>query len=161
MDVLTVIKSRRNIKKFKADSIDHDLLTSWLQAASLAPNHRMTEPWEILFVGPKTRAGLNHKSNFGSAPVVLAILSKKGNSVVEREENMAATACFIQNFMLAAWDAGVGTLWSSIGITPKNRTVLGVPDDYDIVGVFGVGFPEEIPEAKPRTPIEMKIKHLS
>lgn len=161
MGVLTAIMNRRNIKKFKPDVIEHDQLKSWLQAASMAPNHRMTEPWEILFVGPETRAKLNHKTNFGNAPVVLAILSKRGASVVERDENMAAVACFTQNFILAAWTAGVGTFWSSIGIKPGNRTILGVSDDYDVVGVLGVGFPEEIPEAKPRAPIKTKIKHLS
>lgn len=160
MNIIEIIKTRRIIKKFRQNSINHDEILSWLQAASMAPNHRMTEPWEIIFVGPETRVSLNHKTNFGNAPVVFAVLSKQGKSVVEREENRAATACFIQNFMLIAWSEAVGTFWSSIGITPKNVAILGVPDDYDVIGVLAVGYPEEIPKAKPRTPIEMKIRNL-
>lgn len=161
MDIQKVIENRRNIKKFKADKVDENLLKSWLQSASMAPNHKMTEPWEILFIGPENRAKLNHKTNFGNAPVVLAILSKHGSSDLERNENMAAVSCFIQNFMLMAWASGVGTFWSSLGISPKVRDALNVPDHYDVVGILGVGFPEEVPESKERTPIEMKIKHLS
>ncbi|KON89979.1 nitroreductase [Sporosarcina globispora] len=161
MDIQKVITSRRNIKKFKSDKMDQDLLKSWLQAASMAPNHKMTEPWEVLFVGPETRAKLNHKTDFGNAPVVLAILSKHGSSDLERNENMAAVSCFIQNFMLLAWASGVGTFWSSLGISDKARNTLHVPDDYDVVGILGVGFPEEVPAAKERTPIDRKIKHLS
>lgn len=160
MNVLEIIKSRRIIKKFKPDPIDNQKIVTWLQAASMAPNHRMTEPWEIIFIGPETREKLNHKTNFGNAPVLMAVLSKHGASAAEREENAAATSCFVQNFMLAAWSEGVGTFWSSIGASPKNREILGVPDDYDVIGVFGVGYPEEVPDAKPRTPIETKIKHL-
>jgi nitroreductase len=160
LDILDAIKSRRIVKKFKSDPIEDQLLDTWLQAASMAPNHRMTEPWEIVFIGPETRAKLNHKTNFGNAPVLLAVLSKHGATAVEREENALATACFVQNFMLAAWSDGVGTFWSSIGASPINREILGVPDDYDVIGVFGVGYPEEVPDAKPRTPIETKIKHL-
>lgn len=160
MDILEMIKNRRNIKKFKPDSVNPKLIHSWLEAATMAPNHRMTEPWEVYFIGPETRAQLNHKTNFGNAPVLIAIVSKHGATSVETEENKVATACFIQNFNLAAWAEGVGTFWSSIGITAKNRQLLGVPNNYDLIVVLGVGFPEVIPEAKTRTPIANKIKDL-
>jgi nitroreductase len=160
VNVLEIIKNRRNIKKFKSDMVDLKLVEEWLVAASMAPNHRMTEPWEIYFIGENTRGKLNHKTNFGNAPILMAILSMQGSTKVETEENAVATSCFIQNFNLAAWDAGVGSFWSSIGITPKNRELLGVPVDYDVIGVLGVGYPEVIPEPKPRTPIQTKIKYL-
>lgn len=160
MNTLDAIKTRRNIKKFKPEEIDQNSLLSWLEAAAMAPNHRMTEPWEIYFIGAETREKLNHKTNFGNAPIVLMILSKHGATSVETEENAMATACFIQNFNLAAWAEGVGTFWSSIGITPKNRGILQVPDDYNIIGVLGVGYPDVIPEPKPRTPIKNRISNL-
>ncbi|MEH7494801.1 nitroreductase family protein [Neobacillus niacini] len=160
MDILEIMKSRRNIKNFKPDPIDPDELQSWLNAAAMAPNHKMTEPWEIYMVGSETRTKLNHKINFGNAPVVFAVLSKHGKTDIETEENKLATACFVQNFNLAAWSEGVGTFWSSMGGNPKNREILGVPDGYDVIGVFGVGYPNEIPEPKQRTPIENKLKQL-
>jgi nitroreductase len=160
MDILDVIKSRRTIKKFKSDAVNLNLIHSWLEAAKMAPNHRMTEPWEVYFIGPDTRAKLKHKSDFGNAPVLIAVVSKHGASAVEKEENALATACFVQNFNLAAWSEGVGTFWSSIGITAKNKEILEVPENYDLVGVLGIGYPEIIPEAKPRTSIMNKIKNL-
>ncbi|WP_042455822.1 nitroreductase family protein [Neobacillus dielmonensis] len=161
MDLLKLIQSRRNIKIFKSDSVGLEKIQLWLQTAAMAPNHRMTEPWEIYIVGPDTRAKLNHKTNFGNAPVVLAVLSKHGTTDIETEENALATACFVQNFNLAAWSEGVGTFWSSMGGNPKNRQILGVPDDYEVIGVLGVGYPDVIPDPKPRTPIQNKMKQLS
>ena len=161
MDIQKIITTRRNIKKFKPDAVEHSAIISWLEAAAMAPNHKMTEPWEVLFVGPETRAKLNHKTDFGGAPVVLVILSKHGATALERTENMAAVSCFIQNFMLMAWESGVGTFWSSLGTSAKARLTLNVPEDYDVVGIFGVGYPAEVPEAKPRTQINSKIRHLS
>jgi nitroreductase len=160
MNVLDVIKNRRTIKKFKTDAVPLDLIYSWLEAAKMAPNHRMTEPWEVYFVGPETRAKLNHKTDFGNAPVLIAVLSKHGASAIEKEENALATACFVQNFNLAAWAGGVGTFWSSIGITAKNQEILGVPENYDLIGVLAIGYPELIPDPKPRTSIMNKIKNL-
>ena len=160
MSIFDVIESRRTVKKFKGDIIERGTYTKWLEAASYAPNHRMTEPWEILIIGPETRAKLNHKTNFGGAPVVLAVISQKGDNEIVREENIAATSCFIQNFMLAAWSEGVGTFWSSIATSQVKREILQVSSDYDIVGVLAIGYPEEVPELKPRTAIESKIKEL-
>ena len=160
MDILEIMKSRRTIKNFKSNPIDPDQLQLWLQAAAMAPNHRMTEPWEVYMVGPETRTKLNHKTNFGNAPVVLAVVSKHGKTEIETEENALATACFVQNFNLAAWSEGVGTYWSSMGGNPKNREILGVPGDYDVIGVLGVGYPVQIPEPRQRTPIETKLKQL-
>jgi nitroreductase len=160
LDILEVIIKRRNIKKFKTEPIDSSLIKKWLEAAAMAPNHRMTQPWEVYIVGPETREKLNHKTNFGNAPFVMAVLSKHGKTAVETEENAIATACFIQNFNLAAWAEGVGTFWSSISISDKNREILRVPGDYDVIGTLGVGYPEEIPEPKPRESIDTKLKKL-
>jgi nitroreductase len=160
MEIKEIIENRRIIKKFKQDPVDLDLLKSWLQVATWAPNHRMTEPWEVLFLGPDTRAKINHKTNFGQAPVAIAILSKHGSTEIEKNENMVAVSCFIQNFMLLAWSNGIGTSWSSIGVSQSVRSMLNVPDDYEVVGIFGVGYPEEIPLVKNRTKIDNKITHL-
>jgi nitroreductase len=161
MRISEVITTRRTIKKFKNEGIDRSRILSWLEDASMAPNHKMTEPWEIFFIGPETRANLNHKTDFGGAPTVFAVISKKGATTIEREENIAATACFIQNFLLEAWNEGVGVFWSSIGHNEKNRDILSVPVDYDVIGVLAVGYPEEIPNVKPRVSISEKIKELS
>jgi len=160
LEILDIIYSRRNIKSFKSDPIDMEQINKWLQAGTMAPNHRMTEPWEVYVVGQETRAQLNHKADFWNAPIVLAVLSKHGATEVETYENILASACFVQNFNLAAWAEGVGTFWSSLGNNPQKREILGVPDGYDVIGVFGVGYPDEVSQPKERTIIEDKIKYL-
>jgi nitroreductase len=161
LNIIDIIYSRRNIKSFKSDAVSMDQMNKWLQAGTMAPNHKMTEPWEVYVIGAETRKKLNHKTNFWNAPVVIAVLSKHGATELEREENALATACFVQNFNLAAWAEGVGTFWSSMGSAMKNREILGVPDGYDVIGVFGVGYPEEVNKPKDRSPIQEKIKYLS
>lgn len=120
----------------------------------------MNEPWELMIIGPETRAKLNHKTDFGGAPVVLAVLSKPAATSFERDENVMAVSCFVQNLMLAAHEAGAGVFWSSMGAQPRGREILGVQEDYDVVGVLGIGYPAEVPDTKPRTPITSKTKRL-
>ncbi|MCL6454203.1 MAG: nitroreductase family protein [Alicyclobacillus sp.] len=160
MDVKEAIVGRRNVKQFKADEIERDQLLRWLDTARYAPNHRMVEPWQVVVVGPDARAALHHGANFGDAPVVLAFLSKTAEHPVDRDENIIATACFVQNFCLAAWSDGVGTRWTSIGTKPGAREILQVPEGYEVVVVLGVGYPAEVPVAKERTPIAEKLREL-
>ncbi len=161
MTITDAIKNRRTIKSFKREPITENDLLTWLEAASYAPNHRMNEPWEVLVIGPETRAKLNHKKDFGGAPVVLAVLSKPAATPFERDENIMAVSCFVQNFMLAAYEAGAGVYWSSMGNLPQNRDILGVTPEYDVIGILGIGYPEEVPAVKPRTPMASKITHLA
>jgi nitroreductase len=160
LNVLDAITTRRNVKSFKPDAIDHDRIVAWLEAASYAPNHRMTEPWDVLFIGMETRAKLNHKNDFGGAPVVLAVVSAPGKTSLDRDEHVEAVSCFIQNFLLAAHAEGVGTGWSSIGASPRVHALLGLEEGYEVIGVLPVGYPAAMTDVKPRTDIRAKIKQL-
>jgi hypothetical protein len=37
---------------------------------------------------------------------------------------------------------------------------MEVPEDYDVIGIFGTGYPAEIPPVKTRTPITEKMREL-
>ncbi|MBB3112829.1 nitroreductase [Paenibacillus phyllosphaerae] len=161
MSVIEIMKTRRTIKAFGPRPIEEQDLQAWLTAASFAPNHRMNEPWELLVVGPETRAKLNHKTDFGHAPVVLAVLSKPAPTAFERDENVMAVSCFVQNLLLAAHEAGAGVYWASLGALPHNRAILGVQEGYDVIGVLGIGYPEDVPAARARTPIDSKLTYLA
>jgi nitroreductase len=160
VNVLEAIVSRRTIKQFKPDPVSEEKVKEWLQAAAYAPNHRMTEPWEVMFVGKETRAQVKHKTDFGGAPLLLAVAATPAKTTIDRDEHLEAVACFIQNFMLLAHAEGVGTGWSSIGSSPRVRNLLGLPQGCEVVGFIPVGYPLEVPKPKPRTPIEQKIRHL-
>lgn len=161
MNLNEIIRTRRNIKSFRDDQIGQEKLLEWLETASYAPNHHRTEPWEILFVGADTRAKLNHKTNFFNAPTVLAFLSVAGKTPLERDENMIAVSCMMQNFSLLAHNDGAGTRWASFGSSATAREILGVPEGYEVVSMLAVGYPAEEPETKSRTNITEKIKVLA
>lgn len=161
MNITELILSRRNIKKFKNDPISNEKVVEMLQVAAYAPNHRMHEPWEIMWIGPETRAQLNHKNDFGGAPVVLAVLSTPAATALDRDEHVEAVSCFIQNFMLLAHAEGYGTGWSSMGASARAREILGVQEGYEVIGIIPVGYAEEVPPAAPRTEINQKLIVLS
>ena len=57
MHVSDAIQARRSIKRFADRAISHDEIEAVLAAATLAPNHRLTQPWRFYVLGPEARYG--------------------------------------------------------------------------------------------------------
>src|SRR6202020_2010072 len=51
--------------------------------------------------------------------------------------------------MIEATDLGIGTGHSSVGDQEKARAILGVPEDYRVAFMLGIGYPAD----RPLTPI--------
>ena len=55
MNVSDAIARRRSIKKFQDLPVPREAIEAALQAATLAPNHRSTQPWRFYVLGPESR----------------------------------------------------------------------------------------------------------
>ena len=55
MKVSDAIAQRRSIKKFQARAVTREEIEALLDAAVLAPNHKLTQPWRFYILGPKAR----------------------------------------------------------------------------------------------------------
>jgi len=59
------------------------------------------------------------------------------------EEDYAACACVIQNFLLLAWEQSLGTNWKTFKEDPRLRQVVGLTIDEKVVGIIHVGYPTD------------------
>ena len=165
MSVLQTIVERRSIFDFQPAAVPRDRLERALQAAVWAPNHKLTEPWRFIVVGPEAKERLSHvyarikqeavKGDIGpealreigrktvkklmSKPSVMAVTcAVSGDPFLDRED-YAATCCAIQNIMLAAWEDGIGMQWSTSNLIedPESLSVLGVDSARErVVGLL-------------------------
>ena len=180
MNLFDAIQTRRTIKEFTAQPVPDDLLMQALDAGRWAQNHRMTEPWRFLILGPQSRqaiAAINGDAVLEKARADAETLAKMradaeakilskprivavtcclcGNKAVEQED-YAAVACAIQNIQLTAWGLGLGMQWTTSGFAtrPETYALLGVePGQEMIVGLLYFGYPAAVPDAKQRKPL--------
>ncbi|MBP6772500.1 MAG: nitroreductase [Gemmatimonadaceae bacterium] len=175
MQLADAIRHRRSIRKFTERAPSRDELQLMVDAATWAPNHRLTQPWRFAVLGPEARAsyGLalgNRKAKKAAnetdaerirtetaashrAQPCMVIVSMTLNDNMEiREEDYAATMMAVQNFMLTAVSIGLGThiRTGAIMDDPAARAAAGTEDGERIVAVLTVGEPAEVPEAKAR-----------
>jgi nitroreductase len=184
MEMLDCLKTRRTVRRFKSDPIPQPVRDTIFEAAMWAPSHGNTQPWEFVVVGPQTRAKLLAmlrakaeelladpdlppmkranilalKEDFGGAPFMVAVVSRPPAEDLEKIENPLSAATAVQNLTLAAWDAGVGAVWLSLGAAPPVRPLLGVAEGGSVVALLAMGFPEEVPDAPPREPYTTRLR---
>lgn len=166
MTLSELIRTRRSISTFLDKPIPEGLIESLLDTAVWAPNHHLTEPWRfILLTGdaPKRYAEIRRDmaiesakvqdaeklrqiadgtyNKFACVPAYLVVAMKQNADPEINEEDYAACCCLIQNFMLLAWEQGLGTSWKTLKKDLRLRTLLGLTPDEKAVSIVQIGYP--------------------
>lgn len=175
MNVREAIAARRSIKKFTSREVTRGEIEQLLEAAVLAPNHRLTQPWRFYVLGPDARhayglalgerkarklpdpeqgrtvrdsVALEHRA----LPLMIVVTVAETDDAERKVEDYAAVMMAIQNLSLVAVELGLGTHLKTGAIMddPAARAAAGVPDAERIVAVVNVGEPAEMPAPKAR-----------
>ncbi|MGH2531909.1 MAG: nitroreductase family protein [Thermomicrobiales bacterium] len=136
MDVLEAIRTRRSVGTVRPEAPSRETIEAILDAATWAPNHRLTEPWRFFVLTGDARESLGDvmaRSKLAGkegtpeelqaeyerarakplrAPVIIAVAVEPatGPKIVEIEE-VAAGAAAVQNMLLAAHALGLAAIW--------------------------------------------------
>jgi nitroreductase len=171
------IRERRSIKRFTDRPVTREEIEALLAAATLAPNHRLTQPWRFYVLGPEARyaygLALGERKarkvedpdaartmrgtvaeEHRALPCMIAVAVVNNENPEIRDEDYAAAMMAVQNIALAAVELGLGTHLKTGGVMSDSaaRGAAGVRDDERIVAIVNVGQPAEIPPPKKREP---------
>ncbi len=173
--IMDAFGARRSIKEFTARPVSREQIEALLDAAVLAPNHRLTEPWRFYVLGPAARsaygAALGARKakkvedpaaaadvvrkvaeKHAALPAMLAVSVVVAADPEVRDEDVAATWMAIENLSLAAVALGLGTHLKTGAVMhdPAARAAVGVPDAERIVAIIELGEPSATPAARSR-----------
>jgi len=169
-----VLRARRSIDLYEPTPVDPAVLLEAIEVARWAPNHRLTEPWRFYLVGPQTaaaiielgaaldaakkgeRAGEARRARWKAIPGFFVLTSRLSDGGLQEREDYAACCCAAENLMLYLWQRGIGTKWTTGGVTrdPRFYELLGLDATQEtVVGFFFYGVPKVVPEQK-RKPVE-------
>jgi len=169
MDVLEAIDRRKSVRAFKNTPVDDRTLAPILEAARQAPSWANTQCWRFIVVRDgKTRFALADTAVWANnrgiealrkAPVMIAACAelnragfRDGKAVTNKGEYwyMFDVALAMQNMVLAAEAAGLGTVYLGAFDADKAGAVLGVPEGNCVVAMTPLGYPDEVPAGRPR-----------
>ncbi len=175
MNVSDAIRDRRSIKRFTERAVTREEMETLLAAATLAPNHKLTQPWRFYVLGPEARYayGLalgnrkakkiedpsaaqtmreNVANEHRALPGMLAVAVVSNENAETSEEDYGAAMMAIQNLSLAAVGLGLGThiKTGAVMADPVARAAAGVRDGERVIAIVNVGEPADVPPPKKR-----------
>lgn len=174
--VTELMMSSRSIRNYKDSLINKETLDEILKCGVNAPNDKNLQAYEIRVLSPALIDSIKSavvkdnpqigeregfKNIFVDAPCVLSI-------AYDTTYDMSQVDCGLlgENIILSAWSKGIGSccLGSSarwIKDSPSAKPYLdkiGFSEGYELLYCIALGYPDETPEAKPRT--MDKIKYM-
>ena len=177
MKASQAIKERRSIRRFTDRQLTRSEIETLLNSATLAPNHRLTQPWRFYVLGPEARYGFglalgdrkarkiedpakaqamreNVANEHRALPAMIAVAMTHNDNEEIREEDYASVMMAVQNLALAAVENGFGTHLKSGAVMgdPVARAAMGIRDGERVIVLVNVGAPADIPESSRREP---------
>ena len=162
-----IIKSRRSIRKYKAEVPSMETIEEILSLSILGPSYASSRPVEFLLVTEKENLKkLADMEMFGTqylkdAPMCILVMTK-ADTVRNWVEECAIVSSYIG---LCAVDKGLSTCWVNVreGETQDGRDYqeffkeeFGVPKDHKVLTIIPIGTGDE--RVRRREEIDIKSK---
>jgi nitroreductase len=158
MDAYEALLTRRSVRKYTHQSINHSLIEEIMQSAMQAPSAHNRQPWEFIIIDDKNlldKISTLHPYAQMAKEAPLAILVC-GNTQIEQNHSFIAQTCAaaMQNILLALHAKGLGGVWCGIYDNPERMQVfsklLQIPSYILPIGLVVCGYPNEKKEIESR-----------
>lgn len=176
MDLLKAINERRSVRKYKADPVPDEIITTILEAARQAPSWANTQaPRFIVVKEQAVKAALQDTlvpsgknpslAAMTEAPCVICVIAKKGVAGYYKGEPstnkgdwfMFDAGIAMEHIVLAAWSFGLGTVHVGNFDAAKAEEILKIPEGFGMVEMTPLGYFDEIPKAVPRRALKESV----
>ena len=155
MDVITAIKGRRSVRRFKGAEIEPEKIEALKDALIWAPSAGNLQSRRFYFIynaevkKKLVDAALGQRFIL-QAPLVVVGCADLAIGDYYRERGMYLyciqdVACSIQNMMLAAFGIGLGSVWVGAFEEDDVAKALNLPGHLRPLAIVPVGYPEQTP----------------
>jgi len=149
MTIFEAIQKRYSCRSYQEKEIEQEKLDKLAEAVRLAPSAKNTQDWRFVVVTDKeikkqVAAATNRPEVFEKAGAIIVGCSNSdyvmqcGQAIAPIDVSIA-----LEHICLQATELGLGTCWIGSFETEKVRTILGIPDDINIVELMTVGYPAD------------------
>ncbi len=162
MEFYDVILKRRSIRAYKKEmKIPDEILNRILESARLAPSANNLQPWKFIVIKDaeikKEVAKLcKGRMWIADAGVVIAGVATQPDYRMGsgQEAFRIDIATAFAQMTLTANNESLGCCWIGSFSADECKKLLGIPQQFPLVGFLTVGYPDEIPSPKERKRIE-------
>jgi nitroreductase len=169
--MIEILRNRRSVRKFKNKFIEPEKIEILNEALLRSPSSRGINPWEFILVTNKEllnklSVSKKHGTDFiKTAPAAYVICADTKKTDVWIEDCSIA-AIILQ---LTGETLGLKSCWAQIRNRPHDdnlsaedyiKNLLKIPDDYAIVCIIGLGYPDEEKQPHSKEELDYNKIHL-
>jgi nitroreductase len=164
--------------------ISDEIILNILENANWAPTHKKTEPWRFkIFKGESLRdlseylgkyyqehtdklkySEIKYKKTIKkplqSACVIAICMQRTPGDFIPEWEEISAVACAVQNMWLSCTALGIGSYWSSPKSILEAKSLLRLKENERCLGLFYMGYIDDLDIKSNRNPITEKIEWM-
>jgi nitroreductase len=142
MDVFEAIQERRSIRTYQNKPVEREKLEKILEAGRLAPSAKNIEPWHFIAVtDPEKRkvlSGGTWAKFLSQSPLVIVAC---GDKKASPDWYAIDVALAMENMVLVATSLGLGTCCVGSFKEKEVKTVLKIPENFEVLIMLAVGYP--------------------
>ncbi len=180
-----LIRKRRAIfpAQYTDRPIPREIIEEILENANWAPTHRRTEPWRFkVFQGKALQRLADYLADYyrrttppeafseiklkktrkplQSACVIAICMRRDPEARVPEWEEIAATACAVQNMWLTCTAYGIGCYWSTPEAALQGREIFNLQEGERCLGLFYMGYHQAPDLPGKRQPLSEKVEWM-
>ena len=180
MNTLEAIRSRRSIRKFKDQKVDHAVIEDIIADAAFAPSwkntqcarYHITEDRAVMEkIASEYALGFAYNTGtIAKAPQLVVLTAIRGRSGMEKDGSattdkgeswlMFDAGIAAQTFCLAANEKGLGTCIMGIFDDAAVAEAISLPEGQKVGALIAIGYPAEEPAAPARKEVEQLVQFL-
>lgn len=157
---MNIFQSRRSIRKFTAQPIPAETITSILEDAMSGPSAMRRDPWEFIVIDNKkiladVASFLPHGSLLKDAACGIIVCGDIANAHDNSESYMLQdVSAAIENLLLSAESHNIGSCW--LGVHPRPDRMenisryFSLPSNIIPVAAIALGFKDETKSSETR-----------
>lgn len=160
MQVLAEVRNRYSCRAYQDKAIAPDVLNRIFEAARLAPSASNRQEWRFVVVrDPELRKQMQiaagNQPFVAQASVVIAACSTSNHVMRCRQKcGPIDVAIALEHIALQAAAEGLGTCWIGAFDADQVHTILGIPENVEVIELMTLGYPTDPPREKTRIPAE-------
>ncbi|MBV8389909.1 MAG: cation diffusion facilitator family transporter [Mucilaginibacter sp.] len=185
-----IVKHRRSIYPYqyiRGKQVPDEIIKQILENAIRAPNHKQTEPWRFkvftgeglkyfgdlqanlyhLYAGEKYNEDRHRKMReypLMSSHVISIGMRRDDSDKLPEIEEIEAVACAVENMFLSVTAYGLGSYWTTAGITyfEEAKPFFGLQPKDKLLGFFYIGYPAKtITAISKRNPLDVNAEWIT
>jgi nitroreductase len=159
MEVFEAVRTVLAVRNYQDKPVPPDVVQQIVEAARLTASSMNGQPWHFIVVEKRDTlrqlgALIRTGPYIAQAPLAVVVAIEKTPYAVSDGSRA------IQAMILTAWSAGVGSNWAGfLGMT-EVKSLLGIPDELDVLAIVPFGYPAQaVGQGKKRRKSLSEVAH--